>query len=149
MAKFPTKGFGELKNAIIDEKEAREPVPLDPNRRDEKGRLQKGSCLNPSGRPKRTEAEKEAIETMRLVTPEMVDIVLSIARNENASHYARLQAAELIMNRAMGRPESYLKVEKTEDSVEETTANLIELFAAVDKPKKRGRPPKKKVAANG
>lgn len=100
--------------------------------RNEAGQFMKGVSGNPGGRPKRTPAEQEAIDKMKSATPEMVDLVLGIAKDPKASFYAKLQAAELILNRSMGKPETYLRVENGEQSREEATASLMELFAAVD-----------------
>ncbi len=92
------------------------------------GQFAKGSSGNPGGRPKRTPAEQKAIEMMKEATPEMVDLVLSIARDEKASFYAKLQAAELILNRSMGKPETYLRVENAEESQEDAAMSLLALL---------------------
>ena len=100
--------------------------------RNEAGQFVKGVSGNPGGRPKRTPEEQEAIEKMKKATPEMVELVLAIAKSEKASFYAKLQAAELILNRSMGKPETYLRVENGEQSREEATASLMALFAAAE-----------------
>ena len=101
------------------------------------GQFAKGCSGNPGGRPKRTPAEQKAIEMMKEATPEMVELVLSIARSKNASFYAKLQAAELILNRSMGKPETYLRVENMDESREEAAASLLALFEAVGEEEKR------------
>lgn len=98
--------------------------------RNANGQFAKGVSGNPGGRPKRTPAEQKAIEMMKSATPEMVDLVLSIARSDKASFYAKLQAAELILNRSMGKPETYLRVENAEESQEEAALSLLALFEA-------------------
>ncbi len=103
-------------------------VPLEG--RNESGQFMKGVSGNPGGRPKRTPAEQQAIDMMKEATPEMVELVLSIAKDPKASFYAKLQAAELILNRSMGKPETYLRVENGDQSREEATASLMALFAA-------------------
>ena len=95
-------------------------------------RFKPGQSGNPGGRPKRTAAELKAVQKMKKLTPEAVDVVVSILRNDKASLYARLQAAEIIFNRAMGRPETYLKVDNAEQSVEASVAHLQALFASDD-----------------
>lgn len=100
--------------------------------RNEAGQFAKGVSGNPGGRPKKTQAEMEAVDRLKKLTPHAVDVVEGILDNENASFYARLQAAEIIFNRAMGRPETYLKVENGEKSVEASVASLQELFGTAD-----------------
>ena len=102
------------------------PVERYPNR------FKPGQSGNPGGRPKRTAAELKAVQKMKKLTPEAVDVVVSILRNEKASLYARLQAAEIIFNRAMGRPETYLKVDNAEQSVAASVARLQALFGSED-----------------
>ena len=96
--------------------------------RNEAGQFVKGKSGNPGGRPKRTAAETEAVRMMKELTPEAVGVVVSILRSDKASNYAKLQAAEIIFNRAMGRPETYLKLDHSEQSVEEAAARLQVLF---------------------
>ena len=98
--------------------------------RNANGTFAKGTSGNPGGRPKRTPAEQKAIEMMKSATPEMVELVLGIARSEKASFYAKLQAAELILNRSMGKPETYLKVENADESQEDAALSLLALFEA-------------------
>ena len=71
------------------------------------------------------------VDMMKEATPEMVQLVLGIARSDKSSFYAKLQAAELILNRSMGKPETYLKLESAEESQEEAAASLLALFEAV------------------
>ena len=47
-------------------------------------RFKPGQSGNPGGRPKRTAAELKAVEKMKKLTPEAVDVVVSILRNEKA-----------------------------------------------------------------
>ena len=101
---------------------------LPPVERNAAGQFRPGCSGNPSGRPKKTPEEETAVRMMKAATPEAVDIILKIIRDEKSSCYAKLQAAEMILNRAMGRPDNYLKVENVEESVEEAAASLLELF---------------------
>lgn len=113
----------------------KEPVVLpQPDEMPEKypNRFKPGQSGNPGGRPKKTPEELQAIAELKRMTPEAVKVVVSILKKESASLYARLQAAEIIFNRAMGRPETYLKVEQGEQSVEASAARLQALFASAD-----------------
>ncbi len=94
------------------------------------GQFAKGVSGNPGGRPKRTPAEQQAIDMMKEATPEMVELVLGIARSDKSSFYAKLQAAELILNRSMGKPETYLRLENADESQEEAAASILALFEA-------------------
>ncbi len=113
------------------------PKPAPAEGRNAAGQFIKGQSGNPGGRPKKTAAEEKAIEMLKELTPEAVEVVVGILRSEKTSAYAKLQAAEIIFNRAMGRPETYLKVDHTEESQEEAAANLLALFEAAGEEEKK------------
>ena len=96
------------------------------------GWFQPGQSGNPGGRPKKTTAELKAVARMKKLTPHAVDVVVEILDNEKASLYARLQAAEIIFNRAMGRPDSFLRVDNAEQSVQSSVSRLQSLFGIPD-----------------
>ncbi len=63
----------------------------------------KGQVANPNGRPKaHTLAEIRGIA--RRAAPEMVEILVSIARNEEEAAAARVAAANHVLNRGYGQP---------------------------------------------
>ncbi len=103
-----------------------EPIPV--VERNEDGASPKGASGTSGGRPKRTAAEQQAIDQMKELTPEAVEVIHGILVDENAPLYTRLQAAKLILNRAMGSPETYLRVENANESQEESGFTLLDLL---------------------
>ena len=86
------------------------PEPIHIVERNEDSGFQKDASGTSGGRAKRTAAEQQAIDQMKELTPEAVEVIHCILVDENAPLYTRLQAAKLILNRAMGSPETYLRV---------------------------------------
>jgi hypothetical protein len=72
-----------------------------------------GQSGNPNGRPKRTEAEKDALEKIRNLAPDVPGLLKSIMQDEKASPAYRLKAAEMILDRAYGKADAALRVEAT------------------------------------
>ncbi len=126
----------------------RQIVPLtdDPAKEKYPNRFKPGQSGNPGGRPKKTAAELKAVAKLKKLTPEAVEVVIGILKNEKASFYARLQAAEIIFNRAMGRPETYLRVDQAEQSVEASVARLQALFDSPDEEEAAAAVPQEEAA---
>ncbi len=112
-------------NQFITEREA-------PAQEKYPNRFKPGKSGNPGGRPKKTTAELKAVQKMKKLTPHAVEVVVGILDNEKASFYARLQAAQIIFDRAMGRPDTFLKVDSSEQSVQASTARLQSLFGSAE-----------------
>ena len=69
-----------------------------------KGRpIQKGQVLNPTGRPKKTQAERDLIEACKDHCNEALETILQVMRN-GETEKNRLTAAETVIERAYGRP---------------------------------------------
>ena len=105
--------------------------------RTDKGQFASGVSGNPSGRPKKTEEEKNALEKIRGLTMDAADQLEKILKANNVSAYAKLQAIEIVLSRAYGRPETMLKLETSQQSFEESSArihNLVEEIQARRKP---------------
>ena len=65
-----------------------------------------GQSGNPSGRPKRTQEQKDALEELKKLTPAAVQAVNEILRDQDAPESARLRAAEIVFDRTYGKPEA-------------------------------------------
>ena len=65
------------------------------------GRFVPGQSGNAGGRP---HAYKEFTELARSFAPDALRTLREIANDSNAQHFARIAAAEAILNRGFGRP---------------------------------------------
>jgi len=81
-----------------------------PEKRANKGRIQKGQVLNPGGRPKIPQTVKEMLKAM---TPEAVEELAKIMRNPMTKDADRLRAIEQILDRSLGKPVQQVNADVT------------------------------------
>lgn len=87
-----------------------------------KGRpFQPGQSGNPSGRPKATPEQKDALAAIRDLAPEASSVLLSVMRDERSPAAARLRAVEIVLERTYGKAEASLRVD---DGREVTLKNI-------------------------
>ena len=67
-------------------------------------RFKPGQSGNPSGRPKRTQSEKNVIDQMWDLTPDAVDVLRKMLNSPRTPAAVRLKAAEIILDRTCGKP---------------------------------------------
>jgi hypothetical protein len=82
----------------------------------------KGQSGTPGGQPK---AIVEVARAARLHTQEMLDVLLSIARDKAATSSARTHAAQYILDRAWGRPKETVSVTREGNFEELSDAELV------------------------
>lgn len=64
-----------------------------------------GVSGNPGGRARVTPDMQKAKDNSRAASPEMVEVLLAIARNAESDDHARIKAANSVLDRALGKPE--------------------------------------------
>ena len=84
--------------------------------RDSKGRFSAGSSGNPAGRPKRTDQEREIIESMGTLVPQAVTIVRDMLNDQKMPAYLRLRAAEIVFERVAGKPMTSMEMDHLESN---------------------------------
>lgn len=93
-----------------------------PANRTKTGQFSKGHSGNPSGRPKRSEVEKETIAALSELAPRAVEVIREVLEDKDASPSVRLRCADSILERVCGLP---MDAEKLEQYEAETPAWLL------------------------
>ena len=83
-----------------------------PQNRDLSGRFLKGTSGNPAGRPV---GFREQIKESTADGSELVEVVLNVLRDENASNRERMEAATWLADRGFGKPTVDIALDPPED----------------------------------
>jgi hypothetical protein len=107
----------------MDQDDQTPPNKTDRNR---DGRFKKGQSGNPGGRPKIFTEVKEAA---REHTEAAIETLVAVMNNEEATAAARVAAANAILDRGWGKPESHTNVAHHNKPLRELTDD--ELYAII------------------
>lgn len=66
-----------------------------------------GQSGNPSGRPKRTAEQKDALAMIRALAPEAAERLKAIITDDSVKADTQLKAIEIILERTYGKPVAY------------------------------------------
>ena len=91
-------------------------------------RFKKGQSGNPAGRPKMTDAQKDALEQIKGLAPLAAEKMKNILESDKTSVYAKIQVITLILNRTYGLPESSVRLNSTQQTMEASIACIQTLF---------------------
>lgn len=73
--------------------------------------FKKGQSGNPGGRPKRTDAEKEALDAIRKLAPKVPKLLDELMEDAKSSAAIRLEAAKMILDRTYGKPDARMQMD--------------------------------------
>ena len=83
------------------------------------------------GRPKWTDEEREAMARLRELTPKAVATLADILDDPKAQLQTKVKCAELIMDRALGKPRQSVEVDVGEETRESVRMTLEEKLARI------------------
>ena len=108
-----------------------------PERRDT--RFQRGQSGNPSGRPKQTQEEKDALEMIKSLAPEAAEIMKTLLHSKKVSPALKVRICEIIFDRTYGRVESSVRFTSVKQSIEESRQYILALVENVRQEDDDGR----------
>ena len=86
-----------------------------PANRTKSGQFTKGYSGNPSGRPKRSEAEKTTLAAIYELAPLAVERLRELLTNDKTPPNIQLRCAELVLERVAGKPMNIRQIEDNEE----------------------------------
>ena len=100
-------------------------------RRDEQGHYLPGQSGNPSGHPKRTWEQQEALEEIRKLAPVAADKIRSMLDDAKVPAVVKARLIEIILERTYGKPEAAIKLSADVQSNEAARARLEAIAARI------------------
>ena len=94
--------------------------------------FQKGQSGNPSGRPKNTPEQNDALAAIRDLAPKAATVLQDIMVDPNAPAAARIRAAVEVLDRTFGKAETPIKVDDDKrDTLSDIRSDVEKIKAAV------------------
>lgn len=93
-----------------------------PENRNKKGQFVKGSCGNPGGRPKIPLTTKDRLISM---LPSALDTLQQLLEDKEAKPEMRIRAAEIVLDRNLGRAVTPIMAEVVSDKKDMTLSEMI------------------------
>ena len=94
-------------------------------------RFKPGVSGNPSGRPKRTKEEKDALEAIKAMAPEAADKLRTLLNSSRTSAAMKVKICEIILDRTYGKSESAVKLTSVQQTVEQSRDYILSLVERV------------------
>lgn len=85
--------------------------------RDETGKFLPGTSGNPSGRPKRTDAEIEALAKIYSLAPLAVSTIAELMADDETPPAVRLKCCEIVLDRTCGKVLDTAKLKEDEEAL--------------------------------
>lgn len=83
------------------------------------GSFKPGQSGNPSGRPKKTQEQKDALQAIRDLAPEAAEVLHNMLTGEDVPYPQKLKAAELILERTYGKADARVEVTARDNKIME------------------------------
>ena len=99
--------------------------------RDEYGHYLPGQSGNPSGHPKRTGAQQEALEEIRRLAPAAAEKIAGMLEDTQVPAAVKVRLIEIILERTYGKPEAALKLTTAQQSVEAAQARIAAIVSRI------------------
>lgn len=94
-----------------------------------------GQSGNPNGRPKATQAQRDALEAVRALAPEASEVLHLLMTDKKTPAAVRLRAVMEIFDRTYGKSEQPVKVEDSaRDVLGDIRAEVARIQGQVSKP---------------